>query len=140
MRQPNSASVYSSTIGASTVVQDGSGNTAEVSPDSKGRISVMTTNDAPEIYSLPTCNENHHDEHGPPLSVASRHVSRDFDMSTIAQPEVEVETRFRTLEDRLRELHHANIELTERLGRMSRVREDHSDTSDAPPVYTPTTV
>ena len=58
--------------------------------------------------------------------------------NTVTSTQPEAETRIRTLEDRLRELHEVNFDLTDRLGRMGGMAEGDSDESDAPPpMYTP---
>ena len=94
--------------------------------------------DAIEVDSSPD-EDNHHGEDRPSRRsqlFPSRALMGIEDTVTNTQPEVE--TRFRTLEDRLRELHEANIDLTERLGRIGGMVEGRSDESDAPPpMYTP---
>ena len=73
-----------------------------------------------------------HDGTSRPHSVMSQHVSNHIIGRT------ENDSHIRTLEDRLRELHEVNFELTERLGRMGGMAEDSSGVPYVlPPVYTP---
>ena len=113
------------------VVQEKPAPTSLMSPDAIA-VDADRSNVSP--------GEDVHQDEDRPLRT-SQWLAHPIDIgvdNTVTNTQPEVETRLRTLEDRLRELHEVNFDLTDRLGRMGGLVEGGSDDSDAPPpTYTP---